>query len=291
MTGSMYGRELFASFVPGSARARLAPSSAIALVSGALVARHNPGTVVEVSFPLLHNAALTGVLRAARHADAIVCVSVPAKAREESPAAPARIVDEILACANAALYDRPLVIAARAGSAASHSPGSSHGSSPLLDAVFRDVSAGFTSIGFMPAALAGDVDELRRVTAPIVEQDLGVEVDLDGTTDPALVLARLDDVGLSLAAVRGADPMDELAGAYLVVDAIAQPTLRPGEKSGAPLRASIDGPLAKALERVPAGDAERAEATAWLCAGAVLEAAGAHGASTRLLDALAATMR
>src|SRR5581483_1557359 len=114
-----YGREVFSSFVPSSARSRLdagGPDTArLALLSGALVARHKPGAIVDIGFPgVLNGAALAGALRAARQADAIVCVSVPAPARAESPQAPSKIVDAILAAAVAARFDRPLVIAARA---------------------------------------------------------------------------------------------------------------------------------------------------------------------------------
>ncbi len=276
-----YGRELFSTFVPSSARARLdARGSRAALVSGALLARHRPGVVVEATWA--GRAALTGVLRAARHADAVVAVSVPSATRSVSPSAPAHIVDEILSAVDAALYDRPLVIVARAQPLP---PGASV--DRLSEGLYRDVEAGYTAIAFSPTALQGDVEALVRVTAPLVEQDLGLEVELDGSADAALILARIDDAGLSLSAVRGAAPYDELGGALLVVDVDDTVAARPED---AALRVVIDRRLERVLQR-NAGDDERIEAAAWLEAGAQLAAVGAAGASSRLLDALAQSLQ
>ncbi len=299
LPGSGYGRELFSTFVPPSARARLDARTRkdAALLSGALVARHSAslaGAVVEVTWG--GRAALTGVLRAARHEDVIVAVGVPAFARTAEPQAPRAIVDEILNAADAALFDRPLIVVARAIPLA---PGASV--DRLSEGLYRDLDAGFTSMGFSPAAFQGDIDELVRVTAPLVEQDLGLELELDATAgasqaaDAALVLARVDDAGLSLSAVRGANVGDELAGALLVVDAAnASGSLAPTAAiaAGVPLRIVIDGALgsvARVLER--GGDDERVEAAAYMAATDVIAQLGAKGAASRLLDALAASMR
>jgi hypothetical protein len=299
LPGSGYGRELFSTFVPPSARARLDARTAgkkdTALLSGALVARHAgalAGVVVEVTWA--GRAALAGTLRAARHEDAIVAVSVPAFARSAEPQAPRAIVDDILRAADAALFDRPLVIVARAMPLA---PGASV--ERLSEGLYRDLEAGFTSVGFSPAAFQGDVDELVRVTAPLVEQDLGLELEMDAGAgagaDAALVLARVDDAGLSLSAVRGANAGDEMAGALLVVD-VAQATgsLAPtaATAAGVPMRVVIDGAMGsvlRVLER--GGDDERVEAAAYMAAADALVQLGVKGTATRLLDALAASMR
>src|SRR5687768_18024384 len=101
-----YGRELFATFVPASARARVAQAGRpAALLSGALLARHGAalqGNVVEVTWS--GRAVLAGVLRAVRHVDGIVAVSVPALVRSSSPKASRAAVGEILAAADTALY-------------------------------------------------------------------------------------------------------------------------------------------------------------------------------------------
>jgi len=277
-----YGRELFSTFVPSSARARLEQrGSHAALLSGALLARHRAGVVVEVGF--CGRAALAGALRAARHADAIVAVSVPWALREKSPQAPAQLIDEILAATADAHSDRPIVVVARAQPLP---PGASV--DRLSEGLHRDVEAGYTAISFSPAALQGDVDALVRVTAPIVEQDLGIEVELgDGGGDAALVLARIDDAGLSLSAVRGAGPDDELAGAFLVVD--AEDSLV-GRAADAPVRVVLDGRLSRALARA-GDDAERREAAAWIEVSSALSDLGAGGAASRLLDALAQSMQ
>src|SRR5689334_12201304 len=110
---SGYGRELFSTFIPSSAKARLAEArSGAPLLSGALLARHKPGVVVEVAFP--GRAALADALRAAKHADAVVAVSVPWEQRSQSPQAPLQIMREIMAAADSAHYDRALVVVARA---------------------------------------------------------------------------------------------------------------------------------------------------------------------------------
>ena len=282
-----YGREVFSTFVPSSASAKLA-GRRTALLSGALLARHGNalhGPMVEVGWR--GRAPLAGVLRAVRHADAACAVGVPAELRAQSPKASAGIVDEILAAADTALYDRPLVIVARAQPLPS-------GASidRLSEGLHHDLEAGFTSMAFLPAALAGDVDALVRVTAPLVEQDLGLEVELDGTADAALVLARIDDAGLSLAAVRGAELHDELGGALLVVDMERRPTAAPAAAGpGAVLRIVVDGRLERALKRVPADDTERAEAAAYLEMTEVLAELHAGGTSSRLLDALVQGMQ
>lgn len=297
LPGSGYGRELFATFVPPSARARLDARvhKDVALLSNALVARHSAalaGPIVEVTWA--GRAALAGVLRAARHEDLIVAVGVPAYARTAGPQAPRTIVDEIMSAADAALFDRPLVIVARAMPLAA-------GTSldRLSEGLHRDLEAGFTSVGFSSAAFQRDLDELVRVTAPLVEQDLGLELELDVTaagatagTSPApqaLVLARVDDAGLSLSAVRGANAGDELGGAFLIVDVKdAVGSLAPSS-AGVPMRVVLDRALARILER--GGDDERVEAAAYMATADAVAQLGAKGTATRLLDALAASMR
>ena len=282
-----YGRELFSTFVPSSARARLdaRPSSAgRALLSGALVARHAGalgGPIIEVTWS--GRAALTGVLRAARHADLIVAVGVPALVRTAGPHAPRVVIDEILGAVDAALFDRPFITVARAMPLP-------HGASVerLREHLYRDVDAGFTAIAFSPAALQSDIEELVRVTAPLVEQELGLEVELDGTADAALVLARIDDAGLSLSAVRGAEPGDELGGALLVVD--ASRALGSLAGTGA-LRVLLDDRLQPSLARISPGDDERMEAAAFMATSELLEALTAKGTAGKLLDALAQSMR
>src|SRR5687768_6179065 len=94
-----YGLELFHSYVPPSARAR-ATGARVPLISGTLLAEHNAalgGPVLEVTWP--GRALLDGVLRAVRHADALLAVSVPPEMRLSSPSAPRRIVEEILLAA------------------------------------------------------------------------------------------------------------------------------------------------------------------------------------------------
>lgn len=296
---SGYGRELFSSFVPPSARARLdarpnaRKGTALALLSGALVARHGAalaGPVVELTWP--GRAALTGFLRAARHEDLVVAVGVPAFARNAGPQAPRAIVDEIMNAADSALFDRPLVVVARAMPL---SPGASV--ERLSEGLYRDLEAGFTSMAFSPAAFQGDVDELVRVTAPLVEQDLGLELELEGDhggADAALILARVDDAGLSLSAVRGANAGDELAGALLVVDSVrATGSLAPtaAGAAGVSMRVVLDDALARTLERAASYDDERLEAALYMAAEEALARVGAKGTATRLLDALAASMR
>lgn len=289
-----YGRELFESFVPSSARARVAarPGAAKALLSGALVARNAPslaGPVIEVTWP--GRAALSGILRAARHDDLVVAVSVPAAVRAGGPQASRAVVDEILAAADVALFDRPLILVARAMPLAK-------GASVerLSEGLYRDLEAGFTSMAFSSAAFQGDVDELVRVTAPLVEQELGLELELnDGEpggdeADPALLLARVDDAGLSLAAVRGARHGDELGAALLVIpSAQATGSLAPA-KAATPLRIVLDDALARSLAR-GSGDDERLEASLFMDTAEICAKLGARGTSTRLLDALASTLR
>lgn len=287
-----YGRELFSTFVPSSARARLdgrpRSSSERVLLSGALVARHAAalgGPIVEVTWA--GRAALTGVLRAARHADLIVAVGVPALVRTSGPHASRVVVDEILGAADQALFDRPLITVARALPLP-------HGASVerLSEQLYRDVDAGFTALAFSPAAFQGDVAALGKVTAPLAEQDLGLEVELDGTADAALVLARIDDAGLSLTAVRGANPGDELGGALLIVDAArALGSLAPFSVGAPGLRIVLDERVQKSCARIAGGDDERMEAAAFMASAELLELLAAKGTAGRLLDVLAQGMR
>lgn len=317
---SGYGRELFSTFTPSSARGRIEARAArggraTPLLSGALVARHREalgGPVVEVGWPKLAadaaasiapmptmaGAFLTGVFRAVRHADAVVAVSVPFDARGRSPGAPRQIVDDVLAAADAALLDRPLILVARA---APLPPGASV--DRLSEGLYRDLEAGFTAMAFAPAVLgaalegggSGDLEALVRLTAPLVEQDLGLELELEAsaaagapTLDTGLLLARVEDAGLALSAVRGAGADDELGGALLVVDRSAAPAL----PAGVAARVVLDERLWPALTRaVSTGDAERVEATAWLETAELLGETGAAGTASRLLDALASGLR
>lgn len=301
---SGYGRELFSTFVPSSARGRMMESVArggrpVALLSGALVARHAGalrGPVLEVGWPrfpadvdgTMARALLTGVLRAVRYADAIVAVSVPPEVRAASPAAPRAVVSTVLEAAELARFDRPVVMVARA---APLPPGAAV--ERLSDGLYRDLEAGFTAMAFAPAALgsggASDLDALVRLTAPLAEQDLGLELELDGgASNVALLLARIEDAGLALSAVRGAFAEDELAGALLVVDPATVPEL----PAGTPCRIVLDERLGRAVARAAAtGDGERVEAAAWLEMEALVGDVGAAGTATRLLDVLAQGLR
>jgi hypothetical protein len=253
-------------------------------MSGAVVAKHTPPAgpfSVEIGWGEgVERAALTGILRAARHADAIVHVAVPAPTRSASPQAPRQVVEEILRAADGAHFDRPLVIVARAQPLPPGAP-----IDRLSDGLYRDLEAGFTSFGFSPAALSGDVDALVAITTPLIEQDLGLEVELDGSADAALVLARIDDAALTLTAVRGATAMDELGGAVLIV-----PESERRQAAGVPLRLTLDAPLRRVLRGVDPADTLRAEARAWNEAVAALERAGAAGGAGHLLDVLARQM-
>ncbi len=269
---SSYGRELLLRFVPPTAAAR-APG--LALMSGALMSLHGAslgGPVVELE--RLTYPALVGALRAARRADACVAVCVPPDARNYAPTASRASVEAIVRAARESHFDRPLAIVSRAAAVPIER---------VAEGFYRDLDAGFTSFGVGAQMFLGDVNLLADVCAPLLEQELGLELELglDEDAQRGLMLAALDDmlgkVGLVLAAVRGASPDDELAGALLVSRV----------KVAVPHRLVLSDKVTAATDRIDPNDLMRQEACAFEIMEDALQQCGAVGVASRLLDALA----
>jgi hypothetical protein len=246
-------------------------------LSGALVAAHRGalgGPVVEVED--LPAPALAGLFRAARHTDAIVAVAVSAAVRTRAPDAARAAVDAIARAARDAQMDRPVVMVARAVPA----------DVDAQQALYRDLDAGFTSFEVADAAFGGAGAALATLCEPLLEHELGVEVEIThgSGVDAGLSLSSIDDalsaVGLHLAAVRGARADDELAGALLVTDG-TEAVVR------VPHRLVVTPRIEQAYARVDPADHARIEHRTFDAAEALLEQIGARGVASRFLDALA----
>ena len=226
----LYPRERFLDFIPSSVRERLGDDLEVPVISSALLAEHQhglSGPVIELVWP--GTAALLGVLRAAKAADAIVCVRTP-------PGADNKLVDAVVSVAEVARFDRPLVVVATL-----------EGEVDAETRAFREIDAGFSAVSLNVASLGleDDVDRAVALVRPLSERGIGVELDLRGTRFPGLFLAHLDEAEVALAAVRGASVDDEIGDAFVVVDPVEDEV-----PSDAALRISTSGFLVRALSRV-----------------------------------------
>ncbi len=246
--GPGVGRDLFFEFVPGSVRP-LSDPLGVPIISGAVLAefsRSIGGPVLEASWAGSH--VMRGVMRAARHADAILAISLPPTREGEAAdrEGPARVA----ALASEVAFDRPLVLVARAPRLKSIDDG---GIERMADHVLAEMQHGFTAIGFRPQDI--DVDRAARMAtaaAGLVEMGIGIELELDGSSDAGLLLAELEQEGLPLAAVRGCNADEDLAGGFVVVN-----PMRGAIPEETPCRVIVDGFVLKALVRA-LSDAEAA---------------------------------
>lgn len=260
---------MFARFVPGSAR-DLVDDDGPALLSGQLLARH----AARLEAPILEitakkAAALVGYLRACKHEDAIAVVAVDAAVRQRSPRAPALCRDGVLAAAAQAGFDGALVLVARAVVGDGDAD-----DIRLRERIARDVEAGYTAVG-VAARNLGDADEWARVAPLFAELDLGLELEITPDDDAALLLAQLEDLRLPISAVRGADALDEIGAAALVVDVRALTKELP-----LALRVNIDAMINDE------GDDDAVEARAWMATTRALSKLQARETATRLDDVL-----
>lgn len=268
---------VFARFVPGTARA-VVDDDGPALLSGQLLAR----LAAKLDAPIVEltatkAASLVGFLRACKHEDAVAVVSVDAAVRHRSPQAPSLCRDGVLAAAAAAGFTGPMVLVARGDVVvrATTLVPEPEPNTRLRERIARDVAAGYTSIGVSAHALR-DASEWARVAPLFAELDLGLELEIDGDDDAALLLAQLDDLQLPISAVRGANPFDEVGNAVLVVDARHLVKGLP-----AALRVTIDALVDQT------GTDDDVEARAWMATTRVLRKLGGRDTATRLEDALA----
>jgi hypothetical protein len=240
LLGRSVGRDLFFEFVPGTVRP-LSDPLGVPIISGAVLAefsRSIGGPVLEATWagaPVMR-----GVLRAARHADAILAVSLPPSREGETAdrARPARVAE----LAADVAFDRPLVLVARAPHLSAVDDG---GIERMAEHVMAEVQHGFTAIGFRPQDI--DLDRAERMTRAadgLVEMGIGIELELDGSSDAGLILAELEQEGLPLAAVRGCRASEDLAGGFVVVNPLTDTI-----PEDAPCRVVIDGFVLKALIR------------------------------------------
>jgi hypothetical protein len=77
-----------------------------------------------------------------------------------------------------------------------------------------------------------------------VDNGVGVELAFVGAEEPDLLLAQLDDLGFSAAAVRGVDPLDELLGGLFIADPLVD-----NLEEDVPMRVSLDGFLVRGIAR------------------------------------------
>lgn len=310
--GRGYGRELFLEFVPATVRHRSEPLG-VAALSSAVIAELGDalgGPCLEVTWA--GRTVMQGVLRAARHADVILAVSLPASRPGE--AADRNRVEEVLRTASEAAFDRPLVLVARAARLLDLDDG---GIERVAEWAFHEVEQGFTSVAFRPQDIATS-RALRLATAAesLINAGIGVEIELDRSPDGGLLLAELDEGGVPLAAVRGSRPGDDVGAALVVVD-----PLRDAIPDDQPCRVVLDGFVLKAvakalpapetdtvlseaaddvgaalvkaasfLEELDAPLRHRLEALTYASTLGAMRALGAEGTATELLDALAAEL-
>ncbi len=269
----------WSSFVPSAARIATADvDDAPALISTALVSRHAQAIdapIIEVT--ALRASVLVGVFRALKQADAIGAVAVPQSVRSRSPQAGQLALRGVVAAAVAARHDCPIVVVARAREGGNDTA--------LTDAIARDVSAGYGGIGIRAKDIA-EPDVLLRASHWATEHDLGIELEIDVDEDASLLLALLDDRQVPLAAVRGAEPMDELGRAARIVDLvdIKGVDIKGAEAAVGGLRVNIDAALAD-LE----GTDDEVEVRAWVMTSRIVRGLNAHRSAERLANALEET--
>lgn len=308
-----YGRELFRHYTPAVVRP-VADAFGVELLSTSVFAEHQAevgAPLVEVSFP--GAVLLDGVLRAARHADAPLVVSL--SSLEPGAVRLRNEVRTVLECAADTGFDRPLALVARASSLASFDDGEID---RISDQMLSVLDVGLTAFSFRPGDIALDrAIRLTRAVRPLLEWGVGVELELDGTPADLLMLAELDEIGLPVAAVRGASGDDELCGGVLVVDPLRDPLpdnmaaarvvldgflLRAardvlGEAEGFRLFARAADDTGAALrdastlfDELPHRDRDRLEALVYGNVAQAISRIGAEHTSDRLLDALAQEM-
>lgn len=240
LLGPGVGRDLFFEFVPGTVRP-LSDPLGVPIISGAVLAEFSRaigGPVLEATWAGSH--VMRAVLRAAKHADAILAVSLPPSREGEAgdrerPVRVAELAAEVA-------FDRPLVLVARAARMNAVDDGDIE---RLGEYVLAEAQHGFTAIGFRPQDIQIDrAERLARAALGLVEMGIGIELELDGSSDAGLLLAELEQEGLPLAAVRGCSTDEDLAGGFVVVNPMSEPI--PEE---APCRVVIDGFVLKALVR------------------------------------------
>ncbi|HEY1098441.1 MAG TPA: hypothetical protein VGF99_05920 [Myxococcota bacterium] len=256
-----------------------------AFISGQLLCRH----AAEVGVPVVEitvrrAAVLAAFLRACRQADAVGVVVVPAGIRNKHPGAAAAVLKGVVASARAGRHDRPLVVVARADTRPLWFAPGSDAVDAGLERVARDLDAGFGAIG-IGLDLVGDGDSLARLCGVLAAGDVGIELEVGAGEDAALLLAEIDDRGLPVSAIRGANVADDVGRATRVVD-LAE--VRAVDEVGAGgLRVNIDALIDNALRRVDPDDDDAVEATAWMAISRALTALKAAGSATALAEALA----
>lgn len=305
-----YGRELFRRFSPSIVRP-VADAWSLELLSTSLhaeLAESLVAPVVEMSFS--SSTLMDGVFRAARHADAPVVVAL-------SPLEPGGqgLRDEVravLECASDCGFDRPLSLLVRASALTSVDDGELERAAERVLAV---LDVGATAFAFRPMDVAQDrALRFTRAIRPLLEWGLGVEVELFGARDDALFMSELDEIGVPVAAVRGAGADDELCGGRVVVDPLkdALPSdlttarvvldgflLRAArdvlsEAEGLTLFAAAADDTGRALkdarplfDELPRRERDRLEALVYGNVSQALARTGASGGGDRMLDALA----
>jgi hypothetical protein len=236
----LYPHDALLNFVPVSVRELVKDSEHLPLVSTQLFADHRDaltGPVLEVTWP--GTSALLGVMTAARQSDAVLVVSIPAELTALGVEAQRTLIESILSVADESRFDRPLAIVGAVRGLAAVAE------DRLVEALYPQVAAGFTAINLLPAELGDDAAELIEAAGrPLVEQGIGLELELDGLDFPGLVLAQLDEAGVPIAAVHGADPFDEIGDAFIVVDPLEDEL-----HDDAGIRVRLDGFLITALTR------------------------------------------
>ncbi len=272
-------------FCPANARSIAeAVDGAPPLLSGQALNRHAAAIdapIIELS--ARRGAALVGFLRACRQLDAVAVVAVDNAVRRKTPSSAHNALLGVLAAGASARADRPIVVVARAPV-----PGSTAGGDvgdvgdvevAASDALARDVSAGYGSVG-IDVGVAADTELLDRVILLARELDLGIELEVFGNVDAALILAMVDDRGLPVSAIRGAGVHDDVGGAARVVT-IADAAAVTAMDSGG-LRVNIDDVIGRIV-----GKDDDVEVKSWLMTTRILRTLKAEGTATRLADAMA----
>lgn len=239
--------DLLRAFLPASAQRALGSTVGVPLISSALVAEHAAaltGPCLEVSWP--GSAALSGALRAVRHAGALLGLRLPLALGATHRRARLDGVLGALAVVEQAGFDQPLVLIGEA------TPKGGDGSAEerLLEALLDVADVGLTSVSLRVGALAPDAREALPVVArALCELGVGLELDLEEGPGTGHLLARLEAAGAPLAAVRGAAFGDPRCGGVFVVDPAR------GVTPEGPLRISLDPFVLEGLARAvgPAG--------------------------------------
>jgi hypothetical protein len=196
------------------------------------------GTPFEISLTLPHLVVAT--MHAVRYHDGILALSVPPALRGEASDASERAVEAMLALAEHAGYDRPLILISRLAATNLHQRGAEEA---LVERLHRDVQAGFTTLSINVDGLPVEqAEQFAFATSPFWDQGIGFELECSPDADPTLILAEIAATPMPVAGIRGAAPTEDLPDAFHVADALGHDL-----QDNVPWRMILDGALIKRL--------------------------------------------